>query len=92
MVLRTSSLCRQGRNIVGELSEELNLPDVARADIIISKDNYLTLLVHLGIASVEERRGEGHTFRPTSRYVRSQFFLGEMVRVALLPLFECVTR
>ena len=51
----------------------------------------MTLLVHLGVASVHLNfDGDGHIFRATSRYFRSEF-LEEMLGVTLKPLFECRT-
>jgi len=95
-LLKQSAVCRKvakelvaRRDIHGTLNERLNLPDVARADIV--KDDYLTLLVHLGIASVHESEaGNGVVFRSTSRYFRSQY-LNELLGVTLAPLFELST-
>ena len=56
-LLQTSQHCRKvakalasQRDIFGTLNERLNLVDVANTKI--SADNYMTLLVHLGVASV----------------------------------------
>lgn len=94
-VLRHSKVCREiAKELVagvvgGELNENLNLLDVANAEI--SKDSYLTLLVHLGIASVDySPHGKGHIFRSTSRHFRSKY-LNEMLKVTLLPLIEAKT-
>jgi hypothetical protein len=95
-VLQRSRVCREiakglvaNRGIHGVLNEDLNLPDVARADI--SKDDYLTLLVHLGVASVQVNTGgQGHTFWSTSRFFRSEY-LNAMLQVTLAPLFELST-
>ena len=89
-LLQKSTVCREvakdliaNRGIRGELNDRLNLPDVCRADI--SKDIYLTLLVHLGIASVDTSDHE-YVFRATSRYFRSEY-LQAMLEVTLVPLF-----
>ena len=92
-LLKKSDVCRQvakdlvvQRDIHGVLNERLNLPDTARADI--SKDNYLTLLVHLGVVSVhKDPSGRGHIFRTTSRFFRSEY-LNAMLGVTLAPLFD----
>ena len=77
------------RDIVGKLNKELNLVDIAKQDI--KKDDYLTLLVHLGVASVHLNTGrEGHIFRATSRHFRSRY-LKEMLGVTLAPIFECAS-
>lgn len=95
-LLQTSQHCRKvakalasQRDIFGTLNERLNLVDVANTKI--SANNYMTLLVHLGVASVHLNvDGDGHIFRATSRYFRSEF-LEEMLGVTLKPLFECRT-
>lgn len=75
------------RDIVGKLNKELNLIDIAKHEL--KKDDNLTLLVHLGVASVHLNTDrEGHVFRATSRHFRSQC-LKEMLGVTLTPLFEC---
>ena len=91
-LLQKSKICREvakdlvaNKPIHGTLNDQLNLPDVCRSDI--TKNNYLTLLVHLGVASVAEA-GSGYVFKATSRYFRSEY-LGAMVEFMLLPLFEC---
>ena len=92
-LLRTSRVCREvakdlvaKKDISGSLNKYLNLPDVATTNI--TKDNYLTLLVHLGIASAQESTtGTGHIFRLTSRYFRSEY-LNELLGVTLGPLFD----
>ena len=95
-LLKSSKTCRKvakdlvaRKDICGALNVKLNLPDVATVDI--SKDNYLTLLVHLGIASVhEDDAGGGHIFRCTSRYFRSEC-LNELLSATLAPLFGLAT-
>lgn len=89
-LLKNNQECRQvakslvaDREIRGVLNTRLNLPDVCT--VRIKKDDYLTLLVHLGVASVTMRDG-GFFFLPTSRYFRSEFFI-RMVEVTLAPLF-----
>jgi len=78
-----------GKDIYANLNDKLNLPDVVTTDI--SKDNYLNLLVHLGIASVHENdAGRGHIFRSTSRYFRSEY-LNELLGLTLAPLFDLTT-
>ncbi|KAL3904085.1 MAG: hypothetical protein SGARI_005088 [Bacillariaceae sp.] len=67
-LLQKSKICREvakdlvaRKDIHGALNMKLNLLDVATADI--SKENYLTLLVHLGIATVRKNEaGHGHIF------------------------------
>ena len=91
-LLQKSANCREvakglvaNKPIPGNLNVRLNLPDVCRADI--AKDDYLTVLVYLGIASVDARTGGGHLFSATSRYFRSEY-LQAMLKVTLTPLFD----
>jgi len=77
------------KDIHSALNMKLNLLDVATVDI--SKENYMTLLVHLGIASVRENEARrGHIVRCTSPYFRSEY-LNELLKVTLALLFGLST-
>lgn len=96
-LLQKSAPCRNvakdlvaNKGIPGNLNVHLNLPDVCQAGIV--KDDYLTLLVHLGVAYVKERTvadmDGSHLFCATSHYFRSEY-LKAMLNVTLTPMFSC---
>ena len=99
-VIKSSAACRsvakelaKNVDVHGNINARLDLPAVMAGEL--TKDNYLTLLVHLGIVSVVENEDSRdscnqHTFRATSRHFRSKY-LGELFKVTLLPLLQYKT-
>lgn len=72
------------KEIISDLKETLDLGDVLHDPM--RPADYLTLLVHLGIASVREIRGR-MVFQATSTYFRIPFFT-RLLENSLQPLFD----
>jgi hypothetical protein len=74
-----------------DLNEELSLSSLLDKDI--ATDNYLTLLVHLGILSVSEAPSGGFIFKTSSGAYRQQHLdaLLDVLRSSLGELFKCKT-
>lgn len=72
------------KEITSTLRQSLDLGDVLRNPM--DEADYLTLLVHLGIASVRRRHGQT-VFQATSTFFRIPFF-SRLLRNSLQPLFD----
>lgn len=75
------------KEIFSDLKQSLDLGDVLRNPMVPA--DYLTLLVHLGIASVRSRDGQ-MVFQATSTLFRVPFF-ERLLRNSLQPLFDAET-
>jgi hypothetical protein len=87
-----ANMIMEGRDVIGyKLSENLSLEDLLQEKIVV--DDYLTLLVHLGVASAQGTTVKP-TFRITSGFYRRHFFkvLMESLQASLESLTSLTTK